>query len=100
MIKLRKLIKESAWDRKFGEPLPTLSGIMEKHGDCGCGGTHACACESVNEDAKDVMKAKKIQQNRKYGHDIRYCEGLAPNSEHQLLPTSRSAGWGWQELVF
>ena len=62
MIKLRELIKESAWDREFGEPLPTLSDVMEKHGDCGCGGTHACACESINEDAKDVMKAKKIEK--------------------------------------
>ena len=62
MIKLRELIKESAWDRKFGEPLPTLSDVMGKHNDCGCGGTHACTCESINEDAKDVMKAKKIQK--------------------------------------
>ena len=31
MIKLKKLINESAWDRKFGEPLPTFSGVMEKH---------------------------------------------------------------------
>ena len=50
MIKLKKLLKEHAWDRKFGEPLPTLSGIMEKHGDCGCGGKTSCACEYVSED--------------------------------------------------
>jgi type II secretory pathway component PulJ len=31
MIKLKKLIKESAWDRKFGEPLPTLKDVVEKH---------------------------------------------------------------------
>jgi hypothetical protein len=31
MIKLKELIKESAWDRKFGEPLPTFKGVMEKH---------------------------------------------------------------------
>ena len=31
MIKLRELIKESAWDRKFGEPLPTLKDVAEKH---------------------------------------------------------------------
>ena len=31
MIKLRGLIKESTWDRKFGEPLPTLEDVMEKH---------------------------------------------------------------------
>ena len=27
MIKLKKLIKESTWDRKFGEPLPTLKDV-------------------------------------------------------------------------
>ena len=31
MIKLKKLIKESAWDRKFGDPLLTLKDIAEKH---------------------------------------------------------------------
>ena len=31
MIKLKKLIKESTWDRKFGEPLPTLKDVVEKH---------------------------------------------------------------------
>ena len=31
MIKLRGLIKESTWDRKFGEPLPTLKDVAEKH---------------------------------------------------------------------
>ena len=31
MIKLKKLIKEHSWDRKFGEPLPTLDDVVEKH---------------------------------------------------------------------
>ena len=31
MIKLKKLIKENVWDRKFGEPLPTLKDVAEKH---------------------------------------------------------------------
>ena len=31
MIKLKKLIKEAAWDREFGEPLPTLKDVAEKH---------------------------------------------------------------------
>ena len=30
MIKLKKILKESAWDRKFGEPLPTLEDVVEK----------------------------------------------------------------------
>ena len=65
MIKLRELIKENVWDRKFGEPLPTLSDVMEKHGDCGCGGTHACTCEtkdSVTESTDEKVKAQKELQ--------------------------------------
>ena len=31
MIKLKKLIKESAWDRKFGEPLPTVKDYKEAY---------------------------------------------------------------------
>ena len=33
MVKLKKLLKESkyAWDRQFGDPLPTLKDVMEKH---------------------------------------------------------------------
>ena len=31
MIKLKKLIKENVWDRKFGDPLPTLKDIAKKH---------------------------------------------------------------------
>ena len=61
MIKLKKLIKESTWDRKFGEPLPTLDSVMEKHGDCGCGSKHECTCEtkdSVTESPDEARKAK------------------------------------------
>ena len=65
MIKLKNLINEHAWDRKFGEPLPTLSDVMEKHGDCGCGSKHECACETkeqVTEDTKHVIRGKKLSQ--------------------------------------
>ena len=33
VIKLKKLLKEQkfAFDREFGEPLPTFKGVMKKH---------------------------------------------------------------------
>ncbi len=33
MIKLKKILKESkyAWDRQFGDPLPTFKDIAETH---------------------------------------------------------------------
>ena len=33
MLKLKELIKEHSWKRKFGEPLPTLETTTEKHKD-------------------------------------------------------------------
>ena len=66
MIKLKKLLKEHAWDRNFGEPLPTLSDVMGKHGDCGCNGTTSCGCsvkeEVVTESPDEARKAKKELQ--------------------------------------
>ena len=66
MIKLRGLIKESTWDRKFGEALPTLSDVMEKHNDCDCGGKHECTCEtkdSVTEGTNEKVKATREFQH-------------------------------------
>jgi hypothetical protein len=58
MIKLKKLINESnVWDRKFGEPLPTLSDVMGKTCCDNCARGEVCC--SVNEDIKDVVKAKR-----------------------------------------
>ena len=31
MLKLKNLLSENAWDRKFGEPLPTLKDVAKKH---------------------------------------------------------------------
>jgi len=50
MIKLKKLLNEHAWDRKFGEPLPTLKDVVEKHNN------------DIEESAGDIVKAKKIVQ--------------------------------------
>ncbi len=59
MIKLKKILNESAWNRKFGEPLPTLSSVMEKHDNCDCGGS----CCGVKESVEDKNRAKKKLQS-------------------------------------
>ena len=68
MIKLKKLIKEHAWDRKFGEALPTLSDVAKKHQKtekgCGCNGHEgACKCEVkeevVSEGPDEIKRSKK-----------------------------------------
>jgi hypothetical protein len=68
MIKLKKLIKEHAWDRKFGEALPTLSDVAKKHQkteeNCGCGGHEtSCKCEVkeevVSEGPDEIKRSKK-----------------------------------------
>ena len=67
MIKLKDMISENVWDRKFGEPLPTLKDVVTKHNkitedDCGCSGTTSCACESISEGPDDKIKGKKELQ--------------------------------------
>ena len=52
MIKLKDIIKESyAWERKFGESLPTIEDTTRRH-----------SSKSVNEDARDIIQAKKLVQ--------------------------------------
>ena len=59
MIKLKNILSETyVWDRKFGESLPTLSDVMEKHGDCDCGGS----CCGVNEGPQDQRPEDKEVQ--------------------------------------
>ena len=68
MIKLKDMINENVWDRKFGEALPTLKDVVNKHNNikedgCGCSGTTSCACESVTEGPDEKVQAQKeIQQ--------------------------------------
>ena len=63
MIKLKKILKEGyVWDRKFGEPLPTLNSILDKANEDHSGCTEdVCTCEDVNEVLpKDQKQAGKI----------------------------------------
>ena len=60
MIKLKTLINESTWDRKFGEPLPTLTDIMGKKDECCDNCAEGKSTCSVNEDINDIAKAKRI----------------------------------------
>ena len=54
MIKLKKILSESAWSReKFGDPLPTLSDVMEKH-NCDCGGS--CCTVTEGPDRTNIFR--------------------------------------------
>jgi hypothetical protein len=63
MIKLKNLISESTWDRKFGEPLPTLKDVMEKQETCcdNCAEGKTC-CETISEGPDEIRKSKKELQ--------------------------------------
>ena len=72
MIKLKKLINESVWDRKFGESLPTLSDVMEKKEACCDNCVRGETCCSVTEEVKHIPKAnKKLQQLMKDESSLR-----------------------------
>jgi len=50
VIKLKEILSENSWNRKFGEPLPTLEDVIEKKND------------SVNEGPQDQRPADKEVQ--------------------------------------
>ncbi len=53
MIKLKTLLKESmVWERKFGEPLPTLDSVMKKHQE-----------SKLNESPVSVLKPARVERN-------------------------------------
>ena len=61
MIKLKKLIKEAyAWERKFGEKLPTLDSVQKKYG------------KQLNEkkelDSKTIQAVAKMTQSNAHTH--------------------------------
>ena len=63
MIKLKDLLKESSpgfTKRKFGEPLPTLKSVMEKHNSCCDNCAEGEPCCSVEEDVITEQMDKKL----------------------------------------
>ena len=53
MIKLKTLLKEGkVWERKFGEPLPTLDSVMKKHQE-----------NKLNESPISVLKPARMEKN-------------------------------------
>jgi len=59
MIKLKNLIKEAyVWERKFGEPLPTLASIQKKKNEGKL--TEAGMSANINPKFyKDIIKAER-----------------------------------------
>ena len=67
MIKLKELINESnVWDRKFGEPLPTLFDVMEKKEACCDNCTRGEVCCSVNEQEKKQSREITAKFDKAY----------------------------------
>ena len=67
MIKLKSLLKEGkVWERKFGEPLPTLNSVMEKHqqkeGGKGSGKKSEKTSDKKQKDTEKEMELKAMKQ--------------------------------------
>ena len=59
MIKLKQILSESAWDRKFGEPLPTLTDVMNEK-NCECGGDCCGITEGPDEQRPADREVQRI----------------------------------------
>ena len=87
MIKLKKLIKESnVWDRKFGEPLPTLKNVVEKHE------------ESVKEDLDPYKDFGSDQFKPEYNLNLgafveHYQKFMKFMKKHKEVPDKNKREW-------
>jgi hypothetical protein len=87
MIKLKKLIKESnVWDRKFGEPLPTLKNVVEKHE------------ESVKEDLDPYKDFGSDQFKPEYNLNLgafvdQYQKFMKFMKKHKEVPDKNKREW-------
>jgi len=50
--RIRKIRENKVWERKFGEPLPTLDSVMKKHQE-----------NKLNESPVSVLKPAKVEKN-------------------------------------
>ena len=77
MIKLKTILKEGkVWERKFGEPLPTLNSVMEKHQQ-----------NQLNENEVSVLKpAVKRAKSTLYGYiNLKYHYAPLRKALNELL---------------
>ena len=82
MIKLKKLIKEHAWDRKFGEPLPTLEDVAEKHQIEGKETINEMDYVNIFSKTADILsrfkmttfKKAKSTYSKELGHELKFAE--------------------------
>tara|TARA_Y100001938_G_C7957494_1_gene362512 strand:+ start:501 stop:851 length:351 start_codon:yes stop_codon:yes gene_type:complete len=60
VIKLKNILSESfVWDRKFGEPLPTLNDVMDKK-NCDCGDVCCSISEGPDEQRPADLEVQRI----------------------------------------
>ena len=88
MIKLKKIIKEAFGDRKFGEPLPTFTGVMNDYQ----------AGKLYTDKDKPPFKTEK-QIEERFKKLIRYSNPEKGKKTVFIWPEGVFSGYSFKEIL-
>ena len=94
MLKLKNLLSEHAWDRKFGEPLPTLKDVAEKHQ----------VTEHTVTFTKDEMEKLhsdgQVVKADPDGKDHTYVYNESVNENIKVVPSNKIDSKVWRNMKY
>ena len=85
MLKLKNLLSENVWDRKFGEALPTLEDAVKKHQ----------VTEHTVTFTKDEME--KLHSD---GKDHTYVYNESVNENIKVVPSTKIDSKVWRNMKY
>ena len=94
MLKLKNLLSENSWDRKFGEPLPTLKDVAEKHQ----------VTEHTVTFTKDEMEKLhsdgQVVKADPDGKDHTYVYNESVNENIKVVPSNKIDSKVWRNMKY
>jgi len=94
MLKLKNLLSENVWDRKFGEALPTLEDAVKKHQ----------VTEHTVTFTKDEMEKLhsdgKVVKADPDGKDHTYVYNESVNENIKVVPSNKIDSKVWRNMKY
>jgi len=94
MLKLKNLLSENSWDRKFGEPLPTLKDVAKKHQ----------VTEHTVTFTKDEMEKLhsdgQVVKADPDGKDHTYVYNESVNENIKVVPSNKIDSKVWRNMKY
>jgi DNA-binding transcriptional regulator YhcF (GntR family) len=94
MLKLKNLLSENAWDRKFGEPLPTLKDVAKKHK------VEEHTVTFTKDEMEKLHSDGKIVKADPDGKDHTYVYNESVNENIKVVPSNKIDSKVWRNMKY